>query len=587
MARGKIDTDNREDETAVYKPVKPKKSAVKAEAPKEEKKTERRAPKRYEPEQQLSGREKREKARIAAVARDRRRAVSRAGDAGVMLIALLTLVFEVLGLLLCAVKTEGTPDMQAVMLCAAVAPLGLLTTLALPRFLPMDSLVIAYFCYSVYFYGGRWVANPYNPRISSQKQHVIMGTLTDRDGTVLAYTDEDGQRRYNNSADTRKAVCQVVGDSGGKVSTGADTFHAQFLLGFRSSIFERLADAFTGTTQRGDDVRLTISERLSRYISEQFPKGKRGAVVVLNYKTNEILAMVSMPQFDPTNMDAALANESAGALINRATQGLYPPGSTFKIVTLASALENLPDLNDFAFDCTGYYPVGNYSVTDGSAHGVQSLSDAFAHSCNTTFAALSQDLGYEMLGQTAEEMGFNENFMFSDLIVYNSSYPIDDLSAEDLAWSAIGQGRVLATPLHMALIASTIANRGVMNEPRLIAQVTTAQGGNRALLSHAGGRRVISEDVANRLESEMIRVVKSGTGKRAALDNGYTVAGKTGSAEASNDKSIESHAWFVGYITNDNAPYAVCVLVENGGSGGGVAAPLARKTLQKAINLGL
>ena len=142
-------------------------------------------------------------------------------------------------------------------------------------------------------------------------------TWIDRDGTVLAYTDEDGQRRYNNSADTRKAVCQVIGDSGGKVSTGADTFHAQFLLGFRSSIFERLADAFTGTTQRGDDVRLTISERLSRYISEQFPKGKRGAVVVLNYKTNEILAMVSMPQFDPTNMDAALANESAGALINR------------------------------------------------------------------------------------------------------------------------------------------------------------------------------------------------------------------------------------------------------------------------------
>jgi len=256
-------------------------------------------------------------------------------------------------------------------------------------------------------------------------------------------------------------------------------------------------------------------------------------------------------------------------------------------VTLASALENLPDLNDFAFDCTGYYPVGNYAVTDGSAHGVQTLSDAFARSCNTTFAALSQDLGYEMLGNTAEEMGFNRNFMFSDLIVYNSSYPIDDLSAEDLAWSAIGQGRVLATPMHMALIAATIANRGVMNEPRLVAQITTAQGGNRALLSHAGGRRVLGEDVAARLEKEMIRVVKSGTGKRAALDNGYTVAGKTGSAEASNDKSIESHAWFVGYITNDSAPYAICVLVENGGSGGGVAAPLARKTLQKAIHLGL
>lgn len=92
----------------------------------------------------------------------------------------------------------------------------------------MFALVIAYFCYSVYFYGGRWVANPYNPRISSQKRHVVMGTLTDRDGTVLAYTDEEGRRRYNGSAATRKAVCQVVGDSGGKVSTGADTFHARF-----------------------------------------------------------------------------------------------------------------------------------------------------------------------------------------------------------------------------------------------------------------------------------------------------------------------------------------------------------------------
>ena len=218
---------------------------------------------------------------------------------------------------------------------------------------------------------------------------------------------------------------------------------------------------------------------------------------------------------------------------------------------------------------------------------MQSLSDAFAHSCNTTFAALSQDLGYEMLGKTAEEMGFNKNFMFSDLIVYNSSYPIDDLSAEDLAWSAIGQGRVLATPLHMALIASVVANGGVMNEPQLVKSVTTAQGGNRALLSHASSKRVISSDVAARLESEMIRAVKSGTGRRAALDNGYVVAGKTGSAEASNDKSVGAHAWFVGYVANDNAPYAICVLVENGGSGGSVAAPLARKTLQKAINLGL
>ena len=449
------------------------------------------------------------------------------------------------------------------------------------------AVMVAYFCYSVYFYGGRWVTNAHNPRIASGKQNVIMGKVADRDGTVLAYTDEVGGRRYHSSRDTRMAVSQVVGDHGGKVSTGVDTFHAQYLLGFKANVAERLMDAFTGAPQRGDDIQLTISERLSRDISENFPEGKRGAVVVMNYKTGEILAMVSMPQFDPMHMDDALADESAGALVNRATQGLYPPGSTFKIVTLASALENLPDLDDFALDCTGYYAVGNYSVTEKEAHGPQTLSQAFTNSCNTTFAALSQDLGYEMLGETAQRMGFNFNFLFDDLIVYNSSYPIDNLSAEDLAWSSIGQGRVLATPMHMALIASAIANDGLMLEPRLLKAITTPQGTSRALPKQDEPVRVVSSAVAQRLEKEMIRVVKSGTGRRAALGNGYVVAGKTGSAEASNDKSIESHAWFVGYITNDNAPYAISVLVENGGSGGSVAAPLARKTLQKAINLGL
>ena len=449
------------------------------------------------------------------------------------------------------------------------------------------AVTIVYCCYSVYFYGGRWVANPYNPRISDQKQRVVMGTVTDRDGTVLAYSDETGTRRYNASEEVRRAVSQVVGDSGGKVATGVDTFHAQYLLGFKAGLLERLTDAFTGTTQRGDDVRLTISERLSRYISEQFPSGRRGAVVVLNYETNEILAMVSVPQFDPTDMDEALSDEESGALINRATQGLYPPGSTFKIVTLAAALENLPDLDSFVYDCTGYAAVGSYAVTDKSAHGTQSLSQAFSNSCNTAFAALAGELGYSLLGATAENLGFNQNFMFGDLIVYNSSYPIDNLSDEDLAWSAVGQGRVLATPMHIALIASAVANGGVMNEPRLVGRITTPQGGERKLHSRAAGWRVMSEATAQRIESELVRAVKSGTGTRAALEGGYTVAGKTGSAEVSDDKSVEADAWFVGYITNDSAPYAICVVVENGGSGGGVAAPLARRTLQKAINLGL
>ena len=447
-------------------------------------------------------------------------------------------------------------------------------------------LTVAYFCYSVYFYGGRWMANPYNPRISNQKLYVKMGSVMDRNGIVLAWSDENGRRHYHKDAAMRRAVSQVVGDSGGKVSTGADTFHAQYLLGFKSSIFERLGDAITGNQQQGDSLELTISAELSRYITSQFPSGKRGAVVIMNYRTAEVLAMVSLPQFDPNDLDAVLGDSEAGALINRCTQGLYPPGSTFKIVTMISAIDHLANLDDFAFDCTGYYPVGHYSVTETSAHGIQDLRSAFANSCNTTFAALSQQLGYKLIGDTASQLGFNENFLFNDMIVYNSSYPVDDLSPEDLAWSSIGQGRVLATPLHLTLIAATIANKGIFREPRLLHRIITARGQDRMLPFVAPDRSVVSLQTSSRIEQDMIEVVRRGTGTRAALRD-YTVAGKTGTAEVSNDKSVEAHAWFVGYIREEKAPYAICVLVENGGSGGRVAAPLARKVLQKAIDMKL
>ena len=444
-----------------------------------------------------------------------------------------------------------------------------------------------YFVYSVHFYGGRWVASPHNPRITRQKQVVEMGAVTDREGAMLAWSDSEGKRRYNPSETTRRAVSQVLGDSGGQVSTGAETFHAQYLLGFKAGFFERLGDALFGRPQRGDDLTLTISERLSRSITSAFPKGKRGACVVMNWRTGDILAMVSLPQFDPENMGDALSDEEAGALVNRCTQGLYPPGSTMKIVTLASALQNLPDAERFRFSCTGYYPVGSYSVTESSAHGNLDLSQAFTKSCNTAFAALSQELGYEKLGETAEALGFNENFLYSDLILYNSSYPSENGSPEDLAWSSIGQGRVLATPLHMALIACAVANGGFMPEPRLLSAITTPTGGSRPLPAGNKGKRVLPESIALRLQAEMIRVVEKGTGSRAALSDGYVVAGKTGTAEASDDKSVESHAWFVGYITSPRAPYAVSVLVENGGSGGSVAAPLARRALKRAVDLAL
>ena len=450
-------------------------------------------------------------------------------------------------------------------------------------------LVLAiYLNYTVMLNGNRWTNSASNTRLVTARKNVIAGDIFDRNGVTLATSDEDGARVYNSSSSIRRAVSQTVGDTLGMSGTGVETFHASTLLGLSNNILDRVTQALSGAERRGSDIYLTIDAELSEYIMERFPENKSGAVVLMNYKTGELYAMVSLPTYDPKRVAKRSDEDADAPYLNRVTQGMYPPGSTFKIVTLAAALESLTDVQQREFYCAGEMVVGDGTVTDneGNGHGDLTLKSAFTRSCNLTFGSLALELKAARLKSKAETMGFNTNFLFRDLVVYESSFPAPE-SDYELAWAGVGQGKVLATPLHMALIASTIANRGVMNEPRLIAQVTTAQGGNRALLSHAGGRRVISEDVANRLESEMIRVVKSGTGKRAALDNGYVVAGKTGSAEASNDKSVGAHAWFVGYVANDNAPYAICVLVENGGSGGSVAAPLARKTLQKAINLGL
>lgn len=268
------------------------------------------------------------------------------------------------------------------------------------------------------------------------------------------------------------------------VANGAETFMASYLLGFESGAFERLRLLFTGEQARGDTVRLTIDAKLCEYASSLLSRHEGGAIVVMNYRTGELLCSTSYPDFDPRSLSSVLQNsEDNGALINRVTQGLYPPGSTFKILTLASALENISGVMSRTYNCTGALTVDRTTVTEASSqvHGVLSVQEAFAESCNTAFASLALELGYGRLAQTASSFGFGDNFLFRDLIVYNSQYPTDNQSLDDLAWSGVGQGRVLATPLHMAMVAAAVANDGVMMEPRLMLSATTAQGQSRTL----------------------------------------------------------------------------------------------------------
>lgn len=444
--------------------------------------------------------------------------------------------------------------------------------------------------FTAYSQGSRWVTNPSNPRIRIARSNIKMGSIMDRTGLVLASTNDAGNRKYAKSKSMRRALSQTVGDQMSMSGTGVETFHADTLLGFSGSIIDRTWQFINGEEYRGDDMTLTLSGELSAYIYEQFPKKKEGAVAVINYKTGEVLSMVSVPNYDPQVLadGTASVDSSGSAYLNRCLQGQYAPGSVFKVVTMAAALENLAGVADRTFNCTGPREFGNSRVTcfGGIKHGKMSLGEALSESCNVTFAALAYEMGEDVLRRKAEQMGFNDNFSFSDLVLYESSMPEKFENIGELAWTGVGQGRLLVTPLHMAMIAGSIANDGIMKEPQLIRQVTGV--GNIPRLRVAGGSygQVMKTTTAQTIASDMRRAVQSGTATQAKI-KGHTVCGKTGSAETSNDKTVQTDAWFIGFLEDEDAPYAIAVVIEQAGTGGGQAAPLAKKVLQKAISLQL
>lgn len=434
---------------------------------------------------------------------------------------------------------------------------------------------------TVYLQGSQWANTAYNTRITSAKRSVTPGDITDRNGVTLAGTDDNGNRVYIANTATRRALSHTIGDTSNMSGTGVQTIQASELYDISGSFLDRLLQIYTGSGKRGNDIRLTIDAVLTDAIARKFPEGYEGAVVVMNYRTGEILSMVSKPEYDPANI---AGTTNADSYMNRALQGLYTPGSTFKIVTLASALANLPGITDSASTCDGLweYAGGDMICAGNATHGKISLKEAFAESCNITFGKLANQLGEDRLRATAEVFGLNENFKFSDIVLYNSTFPDHMTNLDELVWSGVGQGKVLITPLQMCMITSAIANDGIMMEPKLISQVTTAGGLIKSQMGTNVVRRVCSGEIAEILKEYMYEVVKSGTGTRAKID-GRIVCGKTGSAEVSDDKTVATNAWFTGFILDTDAPYAVTVVIEQGGSGGRTAAEIGRFALEEAL----
>ena len=454
---------------------------------------------------------------------------------------------------------------------------GKLRLVALALSLMLVTLIV-YGAYSLGLSGNRWFSSSINTSLRKVRADVIPGRIYDRNGIQLAGSNTAGDRLYHQDELTRRGLVHALGMKDGTVKNGVEVFLSYLLYAYDASYLSRLTAAFTGQMRQGYDLRLSLSSGLSRLVAEQFPAGKAGAVVVMNYRTGELLTLASFPNFDPLRAQGVLGDPKK-PYINNATQWRSAPGSTFKVITMAAALQHIPDVRNRTFTCEGELPVGDIVITDAlnAHHGQISLERALSISCNITFAQLALELTDEQLRQTARAFGLDDHVLFSDLVVEDSSYPTSNRTPKELAWTGPGQSALHITPLQMCMAAAAIANDGVMMEPKLLLQAVDSRKVGKSQMVPTVYRTPLNRSEAKIIAQAMRQAVAGGTATRARVA-GLQVAGKTGSAQV--DRQELTNAWFIGFLDEPTLPYALCVVVMDAGEGSRHAAPLAGKIFQ-------
>ncbi|KMT21079.1 peptidoglycan D,D-transpeptidase FtsI family protein [Clostridium cylindrosporum] len=458
--------------------------------------------------------------------------------------------------------------------------------------------IIVYLTYFNLYVGDKILDDPSNKRIRAEENKVLRGSILDKNGNVIAHserTSNGSQKRiydqgelfshivgYNSYVYGKSGIENTFNDNLQGKSSGHDIF---------GSIFRSLKESIKKDDKKGNDVVLTLDDSLQKTSLSALGDDK-GAIVTMNPKTGEILSMVSAPIFDPQNIDKKFKtynkDEKDTPLINRASQGYYPPGSVFKIVTAAAAYEHIPNIANSSIDCDGRLTIGNYTLKDyhGTAHGAISMAEAIKKSCNYFFGTLGMKLGFDNLISTAEKFMFNKS-VSEDMLRYSipiktGSIKVDDPKSKSyMAQDAIGQHNVAANPMQMVMVASAVANKGKVMTPYVVKEVKDRYGKvvdkpTPKVLSEA-----MPENVASKLSNYMVGVVDDGTGTNAKI-RGIEIAGKTGSAEDASKNA--THAWFIGFAPANDPQIAIAIVVENGGVGGKRAASAAKKVLETYFN---
>lgn len=420
-------------------------------------------------------------------------------------------------------------------------------------------------------------ASEYNPIGAEKEEDIIRGSILAADGTKLAYTDiaEDGSevRRYPYGP----AAAHVVGYTGGG-QAGLEEEAMDTLLS-PSTLISQLQSWASEEKVQGCSIRTTLDIDLQSYIYEQMD-GFKGAVIVSEPSTGKILAMVSGPSFDPERIfddwESIIANED-GPLYARATMGLYPPGSTFKIITALAMYRNMSNYDEYSYECYGELNVDDQIIecNDHTEHGYMRLDDAFAYSCNGFFGTAGVEMGPRVLRQTAEYVKLGNTFDF--ILPENESYMgLNETDVDSMvAQTAMGQGETLVTPMGMNQLTAAIANDGALYKPYLIDAVLSGRGEVLSENKPVLWGTIMSTSEAAFLQELMKGVTSYGTASRLSGYD-YQVFGKTGTAQV---EGQDSHSWFTGYTMLDGqVDICITVLIENGASEKG-AVPLTDSIL--------
>lgn len=466
-------------------------------------------------------------------------------------------------------------------------------------FLILFVAVISYVAYFEISVAPNIVNNSDNQRLWAKRNAVLRGTIYDRNKNPLTKSERVNtltqKRSYTGGAEFAHVLGYVNPTYG---LTGLEYKYDNYLMGAEDKPLTQYLQEVIETkgnmqseNKVGDDLITTLDSNIQKKAFDLLGDN-RGAVVALNPKTGEILAMVSKPSFDPNDSALsenwkAILSDKTRPLLNRAVSGLYPPGSTFKTITAISSMQNIDGIMNKTFEDNGILTFNSKESLrnfDGEVNGTINFKDAYVRSSNVVFGTLGLQLGNSKLKSTAESFYFNKTIPCDGIVIDKSKFPTyNTYEKGNIAQSAIGQSGDLATPMQMALVSATIANDGIMMKPHLVNSIVSSTGSTVMDIKPTAIGTIITPDIAAKMKEFMRGVVSDGTGVNAGID-GVEVCGKTGTADhADEGRNAAPHSWFIGFAPMKNPKVAVAVIVEDGGQGGGKAAQIASGVMQAAL----